>query len=93
LSVHEDSPIIMLVRNVLFPLRYCASNSYTGNTYQDALMHYRASQCLKATSINLGLILSVGITAEKSETLQLLKTGWMLGIKETELLTIVQAAI
>jgi len=56
-------------------------------------MHYRASQCLKATSINLGLILSVGITAEKSETLQLLKTGWMLGIKETELLTIVQAAI
>jgi hypothetical protein len=56
-------------------------------------MHYRASQGLKATSINLGLILGVGITAEKSETLQLLKTGWMLGIKESELLTIVQAAI
>ncbi|KAL2069774.1 hypothetical protein VTL71DRAFT_14453 [Oculimacula yallundae] len=69
------------------------SNYNAGNTYQDALMHYRASLGLKATSINLGLILNIGITAEKNETLQLLKTGWMLGIKEKELITIVQAAI
>lgn len=68
-------------------------NIFAGNTYQDALAHYRHAQGLKATSINLGLVLGVGITAERSETLGLLKTGWMLGVKETELLTIVQSAM
>ena len=68
-------------------------NIPAGNTYQDALAHYRHSQGLKATSINLGLVLGVGITAERNETLGLLKTGWMLGVKESELLTIVQSAM
>jgi NADPH:quinone reductase-like Zn-dependent oxidoreductase/NADP-dependent 3-hydroxy acid dehydrogenase YdfG len=35
-----------------------------GNTYQDALAHHRRSQGLKATSVDLGIMLSVGILAE-----------------------------
>ncbi|KAJ4382621.1 hypothetical protein N0V86_001843 [Didymella sp. IMI 355093] len=35
-----------------------------GNTYQDALAHHRHSQGLKATSVDLGIMLSVGILAE-----------------------------
>ncbi|KAF3001768.1 t1pks [Curvularia kusanoi] len=35
-----------------------------GNTYQDALAHYRCKQGLKATSVDLGIMLSVGILAE-----------------------------
>ena len=35
-----------------------------GNTYQDALAHYRRNLGLKAVSVNLGIVLDVGVTAE-----------------------------
>ncbi|KAH7305604.1 hypothetical protein B0I35DRAFT_362109 [Stachybotrys elegans] len=35
-----------------------------GNTYQDALAHYRRDQGLKAVSVNLGIMLDVGVIAE-----------------------------
>ncbi|MCJ1312675.1 Reducing polyketide synthase rads1 [Agyrium rufum] len=35
-----------------------------GNTYQDALAHYRRAQGLKAVSVNLGIMRDVGILAE-----------------------------
>lgn len=37
-----------------------------GNSYQDALAHYRRSQGLKAVSINLGIMLEVGVIAESA---------------------------
>jgi zearalenone synthase (highly reducing iterative type I polyketide synthase) len=35
-----------------------------GNTYQDELAHYRRAQGLKAVSVNLGIMLDVGVIAE-----------------------------
>ena len=35
-----------------------------GNTYQDTLAHYRRAQGLKAVSVNLGIMLDVGVYAE-----------------------------
>ncbi|KAE8350731.1 phenolpthiocerol synthesis polyketide synthase ppsB [Aspergillus coremiiformis] len=35
-----------------------------GNTYQDALAHYRRAQGLNAVSVNLGIMLDVGVIAE-----------------------------
>lgn len=68
-------------------------NYNAGNTYQDALAHHRRSQGLKATSINLGVVLGIGITAERGEILTYLKTGAMIGVREQELLTVIQAAM
>lgn len=57
------------------------------------MAHYRRSQGLPATSINLGVVLGVGITAERGEILSYLKTGAMIGIHEQEVLAVVQAAM
>ncbi|KAG9239333.1 hypothetical protein BJ875DRAFT_491623 [Amylocarpus encephaloides] len=68
-------------------------NYNAGNTYQDALVHHRRAQGLKGTSINVGVVLGIGITAERGEILTYLKSGAMIGVREQELLTIVQAAM
>ncbi|CAG8327922.1 unnamed protein product [Penicillium salamii] len=68
-------------------------NYNAGNTYQDAMAHYRRAQGYPATSINLGVVLGVGITAERGEILSYLKTGAMIGIHEQEVLAVIQAAI
>lgn len=64
-----------------------------GNTYQDALMHNRRAHSLKGTSINVGVVLGIGITAESGEILTHLKSGAMIGVREKELLATVQAAM
>lgn len=44
------------------------SNYAAGNTYQDALAHYRIKNGLPATTIDLGSMLSVGFIAEHQDT-------------------------
>ena len=61
--------------------------------HQDAIAHYSRSQGLKATSINLRIVLGVGYAAEREDVLSYLKTGSMIGVREQEVLAIVQAAI
>ncbi len=48
------------------------ANYAAGNTYQDALAHYRASQGEKATSLDIGAIASVGIIAENTDFMGLM---------------------
>lgn len=43
------------------------TNYTIGNTYQDALARHCASLGLKATSVDLGIILSVGLVADNAE--------------------------
>ena len=74
-------------------LHSICANRDIGNTYQDAIAHYRRSQGLKATSINLGIVLGVGYAAEREDVLSYLKAGSMIGVREQEVLAIVQAAI
>ena len=71
-------------------------NYNAGNTYQDALAHYRASKNLPATSIDLGMILGVGYVAEKDADLGVIdnfKNLGIVGIREEEFLLILATAI
>ncbi|KAI1375107.1 hypothetical protein F4677DRAFT_455044 [Hypoxylon crocopeplum] len=69
------------------------ANYNAGNTYQDALMQYRAASGLAATSINLSLVVGVGVSTERDEVFQLLKGGGLMEMDETDVLNIVKAAI
>jgi aryl carrier-like protein len=61
------------------------SNYATGNTYQDALARHRVSNGMKATSLDLGIVLSVGYVALVMEAFQrLIGVGYAL-LKEEEL--------
>lgn len=48
------------------------ANYAAGNTYQDALAHYRISQGEKATSLDIGAMASVGIIAENTDFMGLM---------------------
>jgi NADPH:quinone reductase-like Zn-dependent oxidoreductase/NADP-dependent 3-hydroxy acid dehydrogenase YdfG len=53
-----------------------------GNTYQDALAHYRRAQGLKAVAVNLGIMRDVGVLAEQGATGNLKMWEDVLGIRE-----------
>lgn len=53
-----------------------------GNTYQDALAHYRRSQGLKAVSVNLGIMRDVGVLAETGTSGNIKLWEEVLGIRE-----------
>ncbi|KAF5021541.1 hypothetical protein F66182_6423 [Fusarium sp. NRRL 66182] len=69
------------------------ANYNAGNTYQDALAHDRAASGLASTSINLSLVVDVGVSTERSEVFQLLKDGGLLGMEENEVLNVIKAAV
>ncbi|CAH0030175.1 unnamed protein product [Clonostachys rhizophaga] len=50
-------------------------NHNSGNTFQNAFMHYRRSIGLPGTSINLSLVTDIGVATEKNEAFQLLSSG------------------
>ncbi|CAG8971039.1 hypothetical protein HYALB_00005277 [Hymenoscyphus albidus] len=53
-----------------------------GNTYQDALAHYRRSQGLKAISVNLGIMRDVSVFAESGTSGNIKIWEEVLGIRE-----------
>lgn len=53
-----------------------------GNTYQDALAHYRRCRGLKAISVNLGIMRDVGILAETGTSGNIKLWEEVLGIRE-----------
>lgn len=57
------------------------------------MAHYRRSQGLKATSINIGVVLDVGYAAEQEKVSQYLKAFSFIGIRSQDVIAIVQAAI
>ncbi|KAJ5287127.1 hypothetical protein N7478_002813 [Penicillium angulare] len=68
-------------------------NYNAGNNYQDALMHHRASSGLAATSLNLSLVLGIGVSTENDGVFQLLKNGALLPMNEIDVLNVVAAAV
>ncbi|KAL7956644.1 putative polyketide synthase [Trichoderma compactum] len=68
-------------------------NYNAGNTYQDAVARHRRSHGLKGTSIDLGLVLGVSWAAVHGEALGYLNSGAMAGLKETEVLDVIEAGM
>ncbi|KAF3385658.1 Asperfuranone polyketide synthase afoG, partial [Talaromyces pinophilus] len=68
-------------------------NYNAGNAFQDAIANHGRAHEQSARSINLGVVLGIGITAQRGEILSYLKIGAMIGIHEQEVLTTIQAAI
>ncbi|MCJ1389265.1 hypothetical protein MMC18_002121 [Xylographa bjoerkii] len=64
------------------------SNYATGNTYQDALAHYRVANGEKAVAIDLGMVLGAGYVAEHDNVREYLKSQGYAGIREAEFLAL-----
>lgn len=60
------------------------TNYSIGNTYQDALARHRASLGLKATSLDLGMILSVGFVADNAELIGHLRQAGFAAMRQEE---------
>ena len=62
-------------------VNYCA-----GNTYKDALAHFRVAQGEKAVALDLGMMVAEGVVAENESLMRFLKrTGYFMEISQTEL--------
>ncbi|KAI1395028.1 putative polyketide synthase [Hypoxylon fuscum] len=71
-------------------------NYSAGNTYEDALAHYRRNAGLPACSIDVGMVLGVGFLAEETTGDRVhdnVKSWSFLGIREREFLGVMDAAI
>jgi len=60
------------------------ANYCVGNAYQDALARYRVTNGLKATVVDLGIILSVGYAAEKVDVMGHLRAQGYSALREEE---------
>ncbi|KAL2008035.1 hypothetical protein VTN00DRAFT_8017 [Thermoascus crustaceus] len=72
------------------------ANYAAGNTYQDALAHYRVSRGLPATTIDLGIVRSAGYVAESDhqEEIERNLTRWgFLRIEEEEFFSMLEIAM
>lgn len=61
---------------------------FWGNTYQNALAHYRVSRNQECFSLDLGVIRSVGYAAENREVLKNIRQIGFKGIREAEFHTV-----
>lgn len=69
------------------------SDTVTGNSFLDALAHYRRTQGLPAVSINVGTITDVGYLVGRPDVLKSVIAQGYVGISGDELINIIQSAI
>ncbi|KAI1211883.1 lovastatin nonaketide synthase [Annulohypoxylon truncatum] len=65
------------------------ANYASGNTYQDALAHYRISHGQKAVSIDLGMMVSEGVVSENKDLLSSMRRiGHLMDIEQQDFLAL-----
>lgn len=65
------------------------ANYASGNTYQDALAHYRTAHGQKAVSIDLGMMVSEGVVSENKDLLSSMRRiGHLMDIEQQDLLAL-----
>ncbi|KAK7931569.1 polyketide synthase [Apiospora marii] len=64
-----------------------------GNTYQDALAHYRRARGLRAVAVDLGIMRDVGVLAEQGVVGQHLQLEEALGIREPAFRALIKSLI
>ncbi|KAI2628872.1 lovastatin nonaketide synthase [Hypoxylon sp. NC1633] len=85
-----DFFVLMSSVNGIFGNRSQANYS-AGNTFKDALAHYRISHGQKAISIDLGLMVDEGMVAENDELLSSMRRiGHLVDIRMDELLSLLE---
>ncbi|KAF9875052.1 hypothetical protein CkaCkLH20_07318 [Colletotrichum karsti] len=100
-NLHEHLPkemdfFVLLSSSVGIAGSRAQGNYSAGNSYQDAIAHYRRGHGLPACSIDVGMVLGVGFLAEETtgDRVHENTRSWsFIGIREREFLAILQAAI
>lgn len=65
------------------------ANYSAGNTFKDALAHHRIAHGQKAVSIDLGLMVTVGVIAENESLLAIVRrVGYLMDVAQDELLAL-----
>ncbi|KAK4106755.1 hypothetical protein N658DRAFT_461640 [Parathielavia hyrcaniae] len=90
---HEDLDFLVMLSSIAGVVGNRGQANYAaGNTYQDALAHYRRRRGLPAVAVDLGLMLGIGLIAERGGATNLRK--WeAVGVRECELHRLMTAAM
>ncbi|KAI8245503.1 hypothetical protein K4K55_001614 [Colletotrichum sp. SAR 10_96] len=100
-NLHEHLPkemdfFVLLSSSVGIAGSRAQGNYSAGNSYQDAIAHYRRGHGIPACSIDVGMVLGVGFLAEETtgDRVHENTRSWsFIGIREREFLATLQAAI
>ena len=89
-ALPQDLDFFILLSSLNGIFGGCAQANYAaGNTFKDALAHYRIAHAQKAVSINLGLMVAEGVVAENKFLLaSMRRIGHLMDIAQEELIAL-----
>src|SRR3569833_3368114 len=71
----------------------CQANYAAGNSFQDALAHYRAAQGQHTVTLDLGVVLEAGMVAREEKLLDMMRAAGFFGIQHNDFRLVLQRAM
>jgi len=71
----------------------CQANYAAGNSFQDALAHYRAAQGQHTVSLDLGVVLEAGMVAREEKLLDMMRAAGFFGMRLDDFRLVLQRAM